>query len=188
MNAETCDTRASSTMAKATKPTLSALSSADRAAFVAALGGVFEHSPWIAEAAWAARPFPSVDALHGAMVAVLERATEERKLALIRAHPELAGKEAATGTMTAESVGEQASAGLDRCSPEELRALRSGNRAYHEKFGFPFVMAVKGRSRSEILAALTARIDNTRQVEFGISLEEIVKIARLRLAALLGEA
>jgi 2-oxo-4-hydroxy-4-carboxy-5-ureidoimidazoline decarboxylase len=118
------------------------------------------------------------------MAAVLEHATEEQKLALIRAHPELAGTEAVAGTMTAESVGEQASAGLDRCSPDELRALRSGNRAYRERFGFPFVMAVKGRSRSEILAALAARVENTRQAEFARCLEEIVKIARLRLAAL----
>ena len=167
------------------KPTLTALSGDDRGAFVAALGGVFEHSPWIAEGAWSARPFGSVDSLHRAMAAVLEHATEERKLALIRAHPELAGKEAVAGTMTAESVGEQASAGLDRCSPDELRALRSGNRAYRERFGFPFVMAVKGRSRSEILAALAARVENPRQVEFARCLEEIVKIARLRLAALL---
>ncbi|HXX83834.1 MAG TPA: 2-oxo-4-hydroxy-4-carboxy-5-ureidoimidazoline decarboxylase [Casimicrobiaceae bacterium] len=173
------------TIPRSGKPTLASLSAADRSAFVAALGGVFEHSAWIAEGAWTARPFASVDALHRAMAAVLERAAEEQKLALIRAHPELAGKEAAAGTMTAESVGEQASAGLDRCSPDELRALRSGNRAYREKFGFPFVMAVKGRSRSEILASLAARVENARQVEFARCLEEVVKIARLRLAALL---
>lgn len=176
------------TTANPSKPTLNALSAADRSAFVAALGGVFEHSPWIPERAWTARPFSSVDSLHRAMAAVLDRATEEQKLALIRAHPELAGKEAAAGAMTAESVGEQASAGLDRCSSDELRALRSGNRAYREKFGFPFVMAVKGRSRSEILAALAARVENPRHVEFAQCLEEIVKIARLRLAALLESA
>ena len=172
-------------MAGIGKLTLTALSAADRAPFVAALGGVFEHSPWIAEAAWDARPFASVDALREAMLAVLDRASEEQKLALIRAHPELGGKEAAAGTLTVDSKGEQASAGLDRCSAEELRELRAGNLAYREKFGFPFVMAVKGRSRREILDAMAKRLANPRDVEFRASLDQIGRIARLRLAALL---
>jgi len=163
---------------------LAALSAMPMDAFTTALTGVFEHSPWIAEGAWEARPFASLEALHREMVAVLARASDERKLSLIRAHPELAGNEAAAGTMTTESIGEQASAGLDRCTPEELRAIRAGNRAYRERFGFPFVMAVKGRPRSEILAALAARLGNSREVEVARCLEEIAKIARLRLAAL----
>ena len=167
------------------KHTLATLSSSDRSAFASALGGIFEHSPWIAEAAWEARPFASVDALHRAMLAVLERASEEKKLALIRAHPELAGKEARAGTLTAESVGEQASAGLDRCSPQELVELREGNRAYRERFGFPFVMAVKGKSRREILQELAARLPNTREAELANALAQIAKIARMRLAALI---
>jgi 2-oxo-4-hydroxy-4-carboxy-5-ureidoimidazoline decarboxylase len=170
------------------KVTLAAVSTADRAAFVSTLGGIFEHSPWIAEAAWAARPFASVDALHRAMLAVLDSASYDRKLALIRAHPELAGREAEAGTMAAESVGEQASAGLDRCTSEELARLRAGNRAYLEKFGFPFVMAVKGRNRREILDALTARLENPGDAEFSHCLEEIGKIACLRLAALFERA
>ena len=166
------------------KPTVASLSAASREEFVAMLGGVFEHTPWIAEQAYAARPFASVDALHRAMIAALAAATHDAKLALICAHPELAGKEAAAGTMTADSVGEQASAGLDRCTPAELERLRQGNRGYREKFGFPFVMAVKGKTREEILAALATRIGNARDAEFARCIDEIGRIARLRLAAL----
>jgi len=170
------------------RPTFVTLSAAPKKEFVATLGGIFEHTPWIAERAYERRPFTSVDALHAAMLGVLAAAPREAKLALICAHPELAGKEAAAGTMTADSVGEQASAGLDRCSPDELARLRAGNAAYREKFGFPFVMAVKGRSRQEILAALAERTGNTREAEFARGLEEIGRIARLRLDALLGAA
>jgi 2-oxo-4-hydroxy-4-carboxy-5-ureidoimidazoline decarboxylase len=165
------------------KPTVALLSAATRDEFVRALGGIFEHTPWVAERAYTARPFGSIEALHRAMIAALAAATPEAKLALICAHPELAGKEAAAGTMTADSVGEQASAGLDRCTPAELERLRQGNRAYRDKFGFPFVMAVKGKTREEILAALAARIGNTRDAEFARCIDEIGKIAQLRLAA-----
>ena len=165
--------------------TLASLSTASRNEFVRVLGGVFEHTPWIAERAYAARPFATVDDLHRAMVAALASAPREAKLALICAHPELAGKEAVAGTMTADSVGEQASAGLDRCTPDELARLRAGNDAYRDKFGFPFVMAVKGKSRHEILTALVSRVGGTRDAEFARCIEEIGKIARLRLDALL---
>jgi 2-oxo-4-hydroxy-4-carboxy-5-ureidoimidazoline decarboxylase len=167
-----------------TAPTLAGLSAASRDEFVGVLGGIFEHTPWIAERAFAARPFASVDELHRAMMAALVAAPHDAKLALICAHPELAGKEAAAGTMTRDSVGEQASAGLDRCTPEELARLRAGNAAYREKFGFPFVMAVKGRSRREILAELASRTGGKREAEFARCLEEIGKIARLRLDAM----
>ncbi len=116
-------------------PGLAALSAASKDAFVAELRGIFEHTPWIAEQAYAARPFADVDALHRAMVAALDAAADAAKLALIRAHPELAGKEAAAGTMTAESVGEQASAGLDRCTRDELARLRELNARYHARHG-----------------------------------------------------
>lgn len=169
-----------------TAPTLAGLSGASREDFVRALGGIFEHTPWIAEQAYSARPFANVEALHDAMIAALASAPDDAKLALIRAHPELAGKEAAAGTMTVDSVGEQASAGLGRCTPDELVRLRSGNAAYREQFGFPFVMAVKGRGRNEILAELASRMGNTRDAEFARCIEEIGKIARLRLDALFG--
>ncbi len=154
---------------------------------MAALGDIFEHTPWIAEGAYAARPFASVDALHRAMVAALAAATPEAKLALIRAHPELAGKEAAAGTLTVDSKDEQSSAGLDRCTADELAQLRDGNRGYREKVGFPFVMAVKHRSKREILDALQARLAGTGGAEFSRCIAEIETIARLRLVALLGD-
>lgn len=166
---------------------LQALSAADRATFVARLGGIFEHSPWIAERAWASRPFDSVAALHRAMLAVLETATPDEQLGLIRAHPELAGKEAAAGTLTADSTSEQRGAGLDRCSAEELARLQRLNAAYRERFGFPFVMAVKGRSRFEIMDALEARLANDRDTEFRTCLTEIGKIARFRLDAMFAD-
>lgn len=158
--------------------------SATRDAFVAALGGVFEHSPWIAERAWTSGPFGDVDALHRAMVTAVASASAQEQLSLILSHPELAGKEAAAGTLTEASTGEQQSAGLDRCTPEELARLRALNGRYRERFGFPFIMAVKGRSRSDIIAAGEARLGNPRDQEFTTCLAEIGKIARLRIDAL----
>lgn len=165
--------------------TLQALSTCDQAAFTTHLGGVFEHSPWIAAAAWSARPFPSIDALHRAMTAAVADAGRDAQLALIRAHPELAGKEATAGTLTADSTDEQRSAGLDRCTAAELQRLRSLNAAYRERFGFPFVLAVKGRSKHDIIATLEARLGGDADGEFRTALAEIGKITRLRLDALL---
>ncbi|NML26477.1 2-oxo-4-hydroxy-4-carboxy-5-ureidoimidazoline decarboxylase [Zoogloea dura] len=168
-----------------TTTTLETLSAADRDGFVARLADIFEHSPWIPERAWAARPFASVDALHAAMLAVLDAASDEEKLGLIRAHPELAGKEAAAGTLTTASTGEQRGAGLDQCSAEELARLRRLNAQYRERFGFPFVIAVKGLSRYQIMDAVEARLARDRAGEFRTCLTEIGKIARFRLDALL---
>ena len=165
---------------------LAALSAMPQAEFVARLGDIFEHSPWIAERAWAARPFASIEALHAAMVAAVEHASEAEQLGLIRAHPELAGKEAAAGTLTAASTGEQRGAGLDQCSAEEIQRLRGLNAAYRERFGFPFVIAVKGLSRYQIMDAVEARLKNDRATEFRTCLEQIGRIARFRLEAMLG--
>ncbi len=164
---------------------LAAVNAMDEDAFVAALGGVFEHSPWVAEGARGAGPFAGLEALHSAMVAVMRAAPRERRLALIRAHPQLAGREAESGELTDDSSAEQASAGLDRCSAAELRTLRERNAAYLERHGFPFVMAVKGRSKSEILDAMAARLGNDSGVEFERCIDEIAKIARLRLDAVI---
>lgn len=163
---------------------LAELSSLDRSAFVRHLDGVFEHSPWIAERSWSARPFADIDSLHGAMLTVLDAASREEKLALIRAHPELAGKEAEAGTLTTASTGEQRGAGLDQCSREELDTLRRLNAGYRERHGFPFVIAVKGLSRCEIIDALGTRFANDTETEFAACLREIGKIARFRLDAL----
>ncbi len=160
----------------------------ERADFLARFGGVFEHSPWIAEAVFDRGLGPETDSaegLHRAMCAVLRAAPRERKLALIRAHPDLAGRLARRGALTEASRGEQASAGLDACSEEEFARFTELNARYREKFGFPFVMAVKGRCRREILAAFARRIANDPETEFQTALAEIEKIALFRLRELL---
>ncbi|WP_295008883.1 2-oxo-4-hydroxy-4-carboxy-5-ureidoimidazoline decarboxylase [uncultured Dechloromonas sp.] len=167
-----------------TKICLNTLSALPQADFVAKLADIFEHSPWIPERAWAARPFADVGQLHGAMLAVLDAASAEEQLGLICAHPELAGKEAAEGTLTDASTAEQRGAGLDQCSKEELQRLRDLNAAYRARFGFPFVIAVKGLSRYQIMDGVDARLRNDRDTEFKACLREIGKIARFRLDAL----
>ena len=173
------------TLLQASTMTLNELSALPQAEFTQALGAIFEHSPWIAERAWTARPFDTIDALHRAMVDVVQQADPARQLALITAHPELAGREAAAGTLTQASTSEQRGAGLDQCSPGELVRLRGLNAAYRERFGFPFVIAVKGRSRYEIMDAIEARLENDRDTEFAACLDQIGQIARFRLDALL---
>ena len=166
--------------------TLAELNAADRAAFVAALGSVFEHSPWVAEAAYERRPFASIAELHDAMVDVVQRAPADAQLALIRAHPELAGKAAVRGGLTAASNAEQAGAGLSACSPEEYAKLTALNARYTAKFGFPFVLAVKGYDRAGVIAQFERRIEHTRDEELAESLRQIGRIAAFRLDALLG--
>jgi 2-oxo-4-hydroxy-4-carboxy-5-ureidoimidazoline decarboxylase len=166
--------------------TLDQINRAGRAEFVAALGGIFEHSPWVADGAFAARPFASVPALHEAMVAVVGGAGEERQLALLRAHPELAGKAAVRGELTAESTREQSGAGLGACSPEEFARLQELNARYNAKFGFPFILAVKGCDRAGIVAEFARRVEQERAAELAECLRQVAKIARFRLDALLG--
>lgn len=167
---------------------LAALSALSRGEFIARLGDIFEHSPWVPERARAERPFASIDALHAAMVAVVDAASEAEQLALICAHPELAGKEAAAGTLTAHSTGEQRGAGLDQCTPDEIVRLSSLNAEYRARFGFPFVIAVKGLTRKQIMDAIEARLANDRPTEFRACLAQIARIARFRLDALPGAA
>lgn len=165
--------------------TLTELSNLSQTEFALALGAIFEHSPWIPERAWAQRPFTSIDALHQAMVEVLAQADHAEQLALIAAHPELAGREAAEGLLTEASTHEQRGAGLDQCTPDELTRLRGLNARYLERFGFPFIIAVKGRSRHQIMDAIEERLHNDRSAEFSTSLDQIAQIARFRLEALL---
>lgn len=158
-----------------------------QAEFVARFGGVYEHSPWIAEAAYKRGLTPAEDSPEGlaaALSEVLEDAPEDSKLALIRAHPDLAGRAAIAGELTQESKSEQAGAGLDRCTPEEYRRFQELNEAYKAKFGFPFILAVAGKTRQEILAAFEQRIDNDAATEFRTAVDQIHRIARLRLEAL----
>jgi len=159
-------------------------SSLDRTQFVALYGRVYEHSPWIAEAAWSAGLQPqhdTVEGLHRTLAAIVDAAPRERQLALLNAHPDLAGRLAVRGELTAESTTEQASAGLDKCSPDEFRRFTELNDAYRRKFPFPFIMAVKGRSRAEILGAFERRIHHDEATEFATALQEVHKIALLRL-------
>jgi len=167
--------------------TLADLNTAPADRFVETLGGIFEHSPWVAEAVAPARPFASRDSLHAAMVAAVDAADEGQKLALLRAHPDLAGKLARAGALTDASTAEQASAGLDRLSEEEFQRFTAFNIAYTEKFGFPFIIAVRENTKASILAAFGRRITNSREAEFSTALAEVAKIARLRLTNLLGD-
>lgn len=148
---------------------------------MAIFGPVFEESPWIAAAAWERRPFSSPADLREKLVAVLRESGREKKLTLIRAHPDLAGRLARENKLTAASRAEQAGAGLDRLSEEELARFEAGNARYREKFGFPFVICARLNDKAAILSAFARRLENDPQTEFDTALAEIEKIATLRL-------
>jgi 2-oxo-4-hydroxy-4-carboxy-5-ureidoimidazoline decarboxylase len=157
----------------------------DANAFTAALAQVFEHAPWVAARAAAKRPFASRAALHDAMKDAVSEASDAEQMALIRGHPELAGKAAVT--LTADSAREQRGAGLDRLTPAEYERFHALNAAYREKFDMPFIMAVKGRSKGEILDAFAARLESTRAAEVATTLDQIGRISGFRLADLVAE-
>ena len=153
--------------------------------FVARYGGIYEHSAWVAEeVASDAIGIDNVEQLATTMADCVDNASTERQLALIRAHPDLAGKAQLAGELTQDSTTEQSKAGLDQCSADDYAQFQTLNDQYHEKFGFPFVMAVRASTRAEILSAFAARLDNDPALEFETALEEIHKIARLRLQAM----
>jgi len=161
---------------------LDQLNASDRTAFVAAVGDVFEHAPWVAERAYAVRPFASVAALHGAMMQALRSAPRSEQLAFVRGHPELAGKVARAGAMTADSRAEQGGLGLDRLSENDFTRFERANAAYAAKFGFPFIVCVRlHSSAASILAAFEQRVGNDPETEFAAALAEIGHITRLRL-------
>lgn len=157
--------------------TLAEINAAGRERFVAALGGTFEHSPWVAERAWARRPFESVEALHAAMVAEVAAADPAEQAALLRAHPDLGAR----ARMSDASVGEQAGAGLDRLSGADFDRLQRLNDAYRRKFGFPFLFAVRGSTVGDVLEALERRIDAAPEEEFAEALRQVARIAAFRL-------
>jgi 2-oxo-4-hydroxy-4-carboxy-5-ureidoimidazoline decarboxylase len=163
------------------KLNLEALNTCGQSAFTEALGGIYEHSPWVAERAFALRPFATVEALADAMACVVAAASHEEKLALIRAHPDLAGKAARAGALTEASKTEQGALGLDRLSDEEYARFERLNRAYAERFGFPFVICVRRQTRDAILAAFERRLENDTEQELATALTEINHIARLRI-------
>jgi 2-oxo-4-hydroxy-4-carboxy-5-ureidoimidazoline decarboxylase len=153
----------------------------DRAAFVAAFGGVFEHSPWVAERAWDRRPFANVAELHTAMTAAVLAAPRERQTALLLAHPDLAGKEARAGTMTSSSVAEQASAALDRLTPAEMARIAELNREYRARHGFPFIVAVRHYTKAGIFHEFERRIANDSESEHEWALSQVFAITRMRI-------
>jgi len=169
------------------KISLDRLNQIDRDQFVGVLGGIFEHSPWVADMIYQDRPFHSSTQLHQTMVDAVNKSPDFQRMALICNHPELAGKEATEGTLTNDSRQEQSRAGLDQCSTEELIQLQSLNRAYREKFDFPFVIAVSGLDKTQIIAAIELRLKNSVSVEFETSIAEISKIGLIRLNALIDE-
>jgi 2-oxo-4-hydroxy-4-carboxy-5-ureidoimidazoline decarboxylase len=167
------------------KISLATLNQYDREQFVESLGSIFEHSPWVADLAYDCRPFDSIQHLHQCMLETVEKSPEFQRMALICNHPELAGKEADAGTLTNDSRKEQSRAGLSQCSAEELTRLQSLNQAYQEKFEFPFVIAVTGLNKTQIIAALETRLKNSAAIEFDASITEIGKIGKIRLDALI---
>lgn len=166
--------------------TLAALAAMEQGNFVAALGDLFEHSPWVAEGTWSRRPFASIDVLHEAMMETVRATPQAQQIAFLCMHPELAGKEAQAGTMTGHSTFEQHGAGLNALSHEELLELKRLNAAYRARHGFPFIIAVLGHSKLQIFEALRVRSDRTSAQELGEALAQVGVITRRRLNALLG--
>ncbi len=161
--------------------TIGDLNLLDQTSFVAAVGWVFEHSPWVAERAFHARPFANLDALHAAMTEQVERATFAESLALLKAHPDLGAR----ARLSEASTAEQAGAGLDSLTLGEFERLQSLNAAYRDRFGFPFLLAVKGSTKYDILRALQARMEATPEDEYREALRQAYRIARFRLEDLI---
>jgi len=155
--------------------------------FIAVFGAVYEHSPWVAEAVYPSLK-PCIDAVSMAeqMRSVVDTASDKLKLDLLCAHPDLAGR-LSLAELTESSRSEQTGAGLDRCTPEELDEFQKLNAAYIEKFGFPFIFAVKGYHRTDILEAFRVRVSHSREEEFKIAIEQVHRIARLRLETIADE-
>lgn len=163
---------------------LQSLNTMSKGGFNRHLAGVFENSPWVVERAAPLRPFSSVGVLHDVLTAIVTQASEEQQLELLRAHPDLAGKAARAGDVTEQSAGEQAGAGLSALTDEEYEKFDRLNTDYREKFGFPFIIAVRGLQKQDILRAFEYRLPNTPTMERRTALEQVCKIARIRLADL----
>jgi len=161
--------------------TLQEINILDQDSFVSALGSLFEGPPWIVTQTWHARPFASQAQLLKALSAVMYNAPVDQQIALLQAHPDLVGKAALAGTLTPASTGEQASAGLDRLSPEEIATFTHLNQAYRDRFGFPFVICARENKKDSILAGFAARLHNSRDQEIEIALGEVAKICSYRL-------
>lgn len=173
-----------STAAKSHPFSLSEVNALDEEAFVIAFGPLFEHSPWIARETWRHRPFTSRSDLRNRLAATMKSASLEKQVALIAAHPDLAGRLAREGRLTDSSKGEQSAVGLDRLIPEETRKFEEYNRRYREKFGFPFVICARLNDKTTILRAFEQRLESSRGMEIEKAIGEIEKIAELRLESL----
>jgi 2-oxo-4-hydroxy-4-carboxy-5-ureidoimidazoline decarboxylase len=163
--------------------TIGELNAQDRSGFLAAVGWVFEGSPWVAERVWPSRPFANVAALHHSMVEAVMTATPDEQLALLRAHPDLGARM----SMSPASTAEQHAARLDALDASDVRRLHALNTAYRDKFGFPFIYAVKGSTKRDILDALDERLMQTREIELGEALRQVSRIARYRLDDIVGQ-
>jgi 2-oxo-4-hydroxy-4-carboxy-5-ureidoimidazoline decarboxylase len=160
---------------------LDQINAADRAAFVAALGDLVEYAPWVAEAAHGQRPFKTVHDLYHAMTAAMRHAGDDARIAILKGHPDLAGKAARAGALTADSRAEQASAGLDRLSEAEYERFHRLNEAYKQKFGIPFIVCVRRHTKDSILRQFELRLQNARERELDTALAEVFRIVALRL-------
>lgn len=168
--------------------TLQRINALDRDAFTAALDSLFEGPPWIVAAVWERQPFADREALYSALVDVMRTAPEERQVALLRAHPDLVGRAALAGTLSRDSTAEQAAAGLNRLSPEDIAAFQRLNGEYQTKFGFPFIACARENTKATILASFAERLPHSRDDEIRIALGEVAKICRLRLDGLVQSA
>lgn len=168
--------------------TFAQIAAMDHTAFMAAFGGLFEYSPWVAEAAWPKRPFASEAALHDAMMAAVRAAPAAQQLAFLNLHPELAGKEAEAGTLTDHSTFEQQGAGLNALTHDELVELRRLNAVYAQRHGFPFIIAVLGHTKPQIFEALRTRAGHDTKREVNEALNQIAQITRRRLHAMFASA
>lgn len=160
---------------------IAAINALSRDEFIQRLGGVFEHSPWVAEAAFAKRPFADVAGLHDAMLGAVRDAPFAGQLAFLRGHPELAGRAMVAGALTADSSNEQTRSGLTQCSPEEFAKLQELNAAYGKRFGWPFILAVKHLDRATIIRTFGERLSASAADEFEECMANIGKITRWRL-------
>jgi 2-oxo-4-hydroxy-4-carboxy-5-ureidoimidazoline decarboxylase len=181
-------TRQKSRMIAKEKNSLAALNELDEKKFVQIVGPVFEHSPWIVEETWTKKPFANFENLQLALCETVKNSGVEKQLALIRAHPDLVGRAALAGTLTSASTNEQAGAGLNKLSPEEILLFQKNNTTYREKFGFPFVICARLNKKEAILAGFERRLKNSREQEIKTALEEIFKIAELRLRDLIDKS
>lgn len=171
--------------ASAAEPDMGTINAMEQTAFVTKFGGIFEKSPWVADEAWHSKPFASLDDMHASMVRVVKYAPLPKQLALLQAHPDLAGKEAQAGAMTSSSVSEQASAGLNALPKPEMTQISDFNAAYKQKFGFPFIIAVRMHTKEGIFFDFTQRLKNDTQTEFANDLQNVYAITRLRLDKML---